>query len=568
MSSFLKFLIDGKEVTVFAVLILLLAGVAYVAWFRSATRSVLQSSNALIGVLSRSEGQPWPEVKERARSVVNEHRALAAAWQETEQRVTEVPSEGRVVAALFGVPRDIWSARGLLRQRFNLDLADAVPNILVGVGLFFTFLFLTLALADATAAIGAANQAQDLKGTTGAISSLLKMAGAKFLTSLAGLLASIVWVLLAKRALRKVEESCESLVRALGGILKTNGGELLVHHQLVAAEDEVAVTNELLTEAREQTGALKRFETDLAISLAGAINPKMQEMTDRLVGAVEGLSNKLGAMNQEALEKMLIDFSSLLQKTTKDEMTGLRETLAQLAANLKDAGTTLKGNATGAADVIDKAGTELVARIHDVAAQLAAGAGHVEQASGSLKLVMNDLDVTMSEAVTAGRQGAAFVREAIDTTSQTVERLTSVSANLSAASTTLDSVGTRIAGVVEQVGELSHEQRAVVHTVREVAPNALAAVERVSAILDQSAKQTMDMMQETRRAMDATAQNLGNTVASITQGVGVYSSQVAELHRSMDADFAKAVGSFDKGVADLQEVVEELAEVMGSRSPA
>jgi hypothetical protein len=55
---------------------------------------------------------------------------------------------------------------------------------------------------------------------------------------------------------------------------------------------------------------------------------------------------------------------------------------------------------------------------------------------------------------------------------------------------------------------------------------------------------------------------LGKTVASITEGVTVYTDQVAELHRKMDGQFAKAVGSFDKGVSELTESVEELSEVM------
>jgi ABC-type transporter Mla subunit MlaD len=112
-----------------------------------------------------------------------------------------------------------------------------------------------------------------------------------------------------------------------------------------------------------------------------------------------------------------------------------------------------------------------------------------------------------------------------------------------------------ISEVVNNVEELSREQRAVVSAVREVAPNAQAAVERVAAVLEVAGKQS-------KESIEATAATLTRTVASITEGVTSYTDQVADLHRKMDGHLAKAVGSFDKGVNELAESVEELAEIM------
>lgn len=105
----------------------------------------------------------------------------------------------------------------------------------------------------------------------------------------------------------------------------------------------------------------------------------------------------------------------------------------------------------------------------------------------------------------------------------------------------------------------------MVSAVKEATPNALAAVQRVSEVLDQSAKQTADAMAQTKLSMESTAKALGATVASITEGVVEYSDQVATLHRTMDEHLSRAVGSLDKGVVGLEEAIEELGEVLTTR---
>jgi ABC-type transporter Mla subunit MlaD len=179
---------------------------------------------------------------------------------------------------------------------------------------------------------------------------------------------------------------------------------------------------------------------------------------------------------------------------------------------------------------------------------------------------MNDLEVTVVEASNLGKKGVLVFNAALANASETVDKLSNASSGRAHASQAIESVGGKISDVVDTVEELSREQRAVVMAVKEVAPTALAAVERVSGVLNQAAQQTLGVMEQTKQSMETTANTLGRTVASITEGVTVYTDQVAQLHIKMDEQFAKAVGSFDKGVTELSESVEELAEVMQTRT--
>ncbi|MFM2075631.1 MAG: hypothetical protein RJB34_1936 [Pseudomonadota bacterium] len=569
MDFFFNFLSSSPVVTAFALLILAVSLLAYWVWFRSAVRAATKGLDALT-VAVEQDVDGWQGCNERVIQSIKNHPRLAASWLETQGRVTAVPVGEKTAQVMFGLPRDIWNSHALLGRSFNLSLADTVPNILVGVGLLFTFIFLTLALTETTAVLG---NAADVKQTQNAIEELLKVAGSKFLTSLAGLLSSILWTFFAKKQMEKLAKVGDRFLEALSRVVPPNGGELIMQQQVIVAgmmqansKDIVGLTEELLGESREQTGTFKRFETDLAVSLAGAINkaftPQMEAMTTKLVGAIEGLSEKLGAMNQEALKTMLEDFAAMLKQATESEMNQLQQTLKELSDKLQIAGGTLGEGGVKAGDAINEASALLVSRVQEISENLAKGASNMDAAASAINSAMNELEVAVLEAANIGKRGALFVNDALEKAGGTVERLSSVSGGMVEASHAMESIGGKLGNVVDTVEELAREQQAVVLAVREVAPTAMAAVERVTGVLDQAANQTLDVMQQTKLSMESTAATLGKTVASITEGVTVYTNQVADLHRKMDGQFAKAVGSFDKGVSELTESVEELAEVM------
>lgn len=563
----------------------------YWLWFRPQAvwlqRALVQVARSLDGGVA--EG--WIATKAHARAAAEVHPHVAAAWRETEERVIPLPHEQRTRFVMFGAPRDLWSANRLLSRSMNLPLAEAMPNLLVGVGLLFTFFFLTLALTEATSALlpSKGGAAADL---TSATRGLLSAAGAKFLTSLTGLLASIVWTIGFRRRMARLAGATEAVLDRIGRIVPSGGGEMAMFAQLQVSRDvhqvaightdvskevsektgrQVELSEELLTEAREQTGTFKRFETDLAVSLAGAIttafSPQMEAMTTKLTAAIDGLSLKLGTMNQEALQHMMDDFAAMLKKSTDSEMAQLRETLSTLAERLTGAGNAIGEGAGQAAEKLDKAGTDLLTRVEQVSANLASGATHLEGATQGVTEAMNGLDVTIREAADLGKQGSTFVRGALDNAERVFERLKSAAEEMNAAGVALERVSGRLSEAVDSVEEMTREQRSVVNAVREATPNAMASVQRVLDLLQHTVQATATTMNQTRDSMATTSKTLGTTVAEITAGVSEYSRMVSELHRRMDEELAKAVGSLDKGVVSLEEAIEDLGEVISNRFP-
>ncbi|MBK5913749.1 hypothetical protein CCR84_05290 [Rhodocyclus purpureus] len=551
------------------------------SWFRRAVLRLQGDLNTLAKELEVSTDD-WPLVSAHARSTAACNPAVAAAWEETEDRVIELASEPRPIYVMFGAPRDLWSANALLSRSMNFALAEAVPNLLVGIGLLFTFLFLTLALTQATSAL-VAQSGQVQADLLIATRDLLGAAGSKFLTSLAGLFASILWAIAARRDIAKVKIAADRVLHRVGRMVGTGGGEKFMHAQLQIsrdlhqtssrtadqAGDLLGLNEELLEELREQTGTFKRFETDLAVSLAGAItqafSPQMEAMTSRLIGAIDGLSEKIGTMNQEALQQMLEDFSTMLKQTTDSEMMQLRQALEALSGRLSMAGEAIGEGAAKAADRLDKAGADLMAGVEHVAVNLSKGAENLAGATQGIKEAMNDLDVTICQASDLGKQGADFVRGALETADTAFGRLQSVAEQLTVTGGALERLSGQLAEAVDSVEEMTLEQRAVVNAVKDATPQAMASVQRLLDLLQQTVQLTASMMSEAKESMASTSKTLGATVAEITVGVSEYSLMVAELHRKMDDQLAKAVGSLDKGIVGLEEAVEEVGEVLDAR---
>ena len=270
---------------------------------------------------------------------------------------------------LLGSVNDVWQPERMLHKHFNLSLFEAVPNIAVGVGLLFTFAFLTLALTDATAALSAAGAANPV----GATKDLLSSAGGKFVSSLAGLAVSLAWTVAGKRAWARVHRASERVVMGIEAWWPPVGAEAAVVEQLThlgafgdklrehheTAQDHSDLAGELLVEAQEQTGVLKRFETDLAMSIGKAVasgfSPQMDQMTSRLEKAISDLSDRMSSMNEDALRTMMKDFSQAISANTADEMKQFKETLSALSGKVDASAELLKMGVEGAASQLGEA---------------------------------------------------------------------------------------------------------------------------------------------------------------------------------------------------------------------
>jgi len=573
--SLSKFVANDPFVIIVALGILVFALLVYRIWFHSKLTALGKALSELVVHLHKVEGG-WSALSEEGRATSARHEVLRAPWRETEARVMMLPHGSSHVPVMFGPANDVWMPNRLLRAKMNVAVFEAMPNLLVGIGLLFTFFFLSLALSQATIALTgeAQGQAQIMKATQ----DLLSTAGAKFTTSLAGLLASIIWTVFAKNRMATLSRAGDEIAELVHKAVSVSGAEMAIYGQLQtlnkldsSSQLQQELLTEMLEESKEQTGSFKRFETDLAVSLGNAItnafSPQMESMTARLESAIDGLSEKLGTMNQDALSKMMEDFAGMIKDSTAAEMDAFRESLGKLADRLDTASISLTQGAAESGKALDGASKNLADNVANAAESLVNGAALLDAALLSAKAAINDLDHTVVNATELGRSGAERFDQSLQETGAVLDKLRATGAGWHEAVTVLSKTSGELAEVINGIEELAQEQKGVIRAVKEATPNALATIGSVSEVLKTSALQAEKSMHEARDAMERTGKTLGGTVTAITEGIAIYSQNLATLHGEMDDKVAKAITGIGSTVQDLQDSVEELGEILEAKIP-
>lgn len=257
--EFLKFLLapENRYILVISLLILVVAAYMGRRYWSQITKlanelariqqGVRQSSTAaepndadLRNTLDRLLQSDKPRLSNAAHDALRGTRQRLIEWPSlpTDPQATPQPKQ----YALLSSPADLWSARRLLASRLNLGLLDAMPNLLLGVGLAFTFFFLAQSITAATAALGQGATGSSIMDAT---QGLLQTAGAKFLTSLAGLGSSLLWTFFMRLAMHRLEEQSRLVVDGLVGA--TNG---LGYEQLLALQISLAQSAHATAEQR------------------------------------------------------------------------------------------------------------------------------------------------------------------------------------------------------------------------------------------------------------------------------------------------------------------------------
>ena len=201
----LNFLVSRWETIAAVCLVLLVWSVVSGIQLWLAGRSI---RTALRRACARLEAEPAaPLGSDRFESVrrdLAENRLIGPLWRAWAETVVVPVESGRPVRATLR-PEALFDLGLYRRVGSDLRYHTALPGLLVGAGLLFTFFGLAVALANAGAIVTAADSSARSTGLKG----LLDAASIKFVTSLVGLLCSILYALHRKRSLEKTERALD-----------------------------------------------------------------------------------------------------------------------------------------------------------------------------------------------------------------------------------------------------------------------------------------------------------------------------------------------------------------------
>ena len=581
--------------------ILLSAIGLFLFWFLPPLRRLGAALSETLAALGPA-GEPWTlDRSTTVRQVVAAHPELRQAWQETEQRIIAVPVSGRLRVLMLGSPRDLWTPNRLLAGRLNVELAEAVPNLLVGVGLFFTFLFLTGALMGATSALSQQGGASaDLLDAT---RGLLDTAGGKFLTSLAGLGASVGWTVAARRAMARVQDRCELLLEALAERLPPNGTELALVEQLRQGEAvntrldaSHARAGELLTVAREQRQLFVQFRDQVAEhlgrSISASIVPEMGElraaltlMSERLQASagtlVNGADDVAGVLRGagQDLQMQLTAASRAWSDSAQATSNAFGSSIATSVDALGRAGTTLGStmeqavasfsqSAAQATQSLQQAGSELESGVTRIGGVLGRGAEDLDAAQHKLATSAVAMRDVLADMSSQGRQGADQIRAVAQQLRDTLAQLDQVQPRWAGTTDRLGQIAEEIGRALSGVEALARQQQALVETLGQSAPQALEAVRQVGTMLEQSGRDTAAAMQSGRDALTGSSAVLAAAVESVRSSIEQGAAQALAQQQQLDGHLARAVGQIGGAVRELATFTRSLEDLLEERVAA
>ena len=456
---------------------------------------------------------------------------------ETRDNLIEV--EGDLGAEYYSLKNysDIWTARGLLTGRMNLSLFEAMPNILIGAGLMFTFMFLAWALADAGGAMGVGSAEAKSK----AMESLIANAGGKFTSSIIGLFCSLTWSWRAKVLLENLQSTMNEVHAVLRKVAPDTAAQAIVRRQH-------SVFKEMLAESREQVGQLKRFETDIAVAIAKAIGnelqPAFKTLGTELVQAIQILTDRIGNMNEDALQKMISQFIEEFRGTSSAEMQEFKTVLTQLAKNLEAAGT-------------------------KIGADLGAAGTTFGSAAGNLETAITKTQETVEQLDSSLQRAGAVVSEGSDRFEVISDKLFT---NLHAVDGLLVGVDAFIEKIERNIGTLNdisdslddtvEAQKSISIEFRDAIPKMSKALADAVLEISQSSQSAAESLTSIRTELENTKGSIDQTVVSLSTGVDQYTEKVKELHLVLDEKIGEAISKIGTAVMDLTDTIDDLVEAL------
>jgi len=462
------------------------------------------------------------------------NKKLKSLLQETKENLVKV--DGDLGPEYFSLRNyeEIWTSRSVLSGRMNLSLFETMPNILIGVGLMFTFGFLAYALTFAGQSMQDYSADRD-----NAMKQLIATAGGKFITSIVGLFCSLLWNWRAKVKIDQLQRSIEQLHAAFRKIAPDTAAQAIIKQQH-------SIFKEILDENRAQVGQLKRFETDFAVALANAIGntlqPAFKTLGSELIEAIKNLTDRIGSMNEEALQRMITEFLEKFRSTSSNEMQDFKNVLIELASKLNAAGTKMEADIGSASTTFGYAAKTL------------------ESAITKAKDTVEQIDASLDRA-----------NMVIDNSGEKFEQISNKFFNsLRALDTLIVGVENFVEKIQNNVGTLNRISESLDHTVesqkdvvtdfREAIPKMANALSNAVTLIKESSQLTVTSIGAINAEFKNTKESVDMTVESLTSGVDQYTEKVKILHVMLDVNIGEAISKIGSAVVTLTDTFDELIE--------
>lgn len=404
--------------------------VAALAWLEKQVRATKDHSEFAAGVNRISQ-----EAKRfRTR---NGYSHITAAWDEFRETLIEDKDGAQSVLRNSVRPSSFFNLEDL---HFGPGFSRYMPGLFVTVGLFLTFLGLIAALRQITGLSDASPE--EMRAS---LDGLLGAASAKFIMSLTGLLASIVFTIVLRSLTGRVEKRIHSLCAALEERLT-----------FISLEE---ISMEQLAIARGQKDSFLEIGTTLVAELGRSLQKEIPEsISNSISTAMAPLLDKVGKAGADGVGQMVTDLSS---RFSEDVGRALADASAQLSAagdkiaSLSDRmdrssgqmGQEMEASISKLARAAEDLSTRLASAAETTDGTLSAGA---EKLLGIMNETLEGIRRNTAEGADALREAAADMRASAGTFREELDA--AAASGSDAVRSRMETAGAEVEGAISEAG--------------------------------------------------------------------------------------------------------------------
>ena len=444
-----------------------------------------------------------------------------------------------------------FSEERLLGQYVNLRFWNSVPSILVGLGILGTFVGLVWGLVPFSGI-----DFSDTDGIRGAIQELLSGVSTAFVTSVWGMLLSLVFNWVEKWRIGRMSQKVAALQRALDELFTLTTQEEIAFRQ----EDELA----------QQTQALKAFSTDLANEIKSAMAQGRQEIITEFRNAPETFSNAIG----EQLTPSLNNLNSAVTNSAGNIETVMvkesQQILQQMANQLVPRLDTLNIVANEINRTIVEGNQDILRELHK--APDAFGNAVAEKFAPSfdnLNVAVQELRRQKEESSTNAIQQLVeeFQRSLSGSATAQMETLAET---VNKASESLMTLPERLAGMMVGVQEQVDQTRQL------LSETSHGQTEQMKGMMDEMSKAFQNAIDTHQTGLSLTTdsinqemQQIANDIRNLLEEAARHTNtQLAQRMADMEKASTQSIQTLQASIAELQESMTSIASQTTEKSEA
>jgi methyl-accepting chemotaxis protein len=496
---------------------------------------------------------------------------------------------------------DYFNEKHLLSANTNLRLINSIPATLVGFGILGTFIGLTYGISNFQT-----GSTEEIKKS---IEDLLSGMGTAFVSSIYGMLLSLVFTFFEKVQVNSLHNSIHSLCYNLDKKFKISKEdertielkrqERLLNDYFIFKDESGNdvkpgnVFRDIFIETRKQSVALQSFSTDLANLIEAGFEKilndpdkgvmfELQSLKTEIVNLGSKLQDPASEMTQNVVKeletsmaKMIEEFKVSMSGSTKSELENLTTLLGQAGSSLTDFPSKLElmtdnlnQNFKGLQEVVQQISQQTLQQSEQSTEQMRK---QVEEMSEILKDKVGDLQVGQEVLMTKQTENLQVSEKLLGSFNSSIERLNELSnqvnetvSSFSKVQGELNSASGQLKSITENVLSSSNSfkeaQLKFAQHSNEFLKNNASTIEEIQ----KSLKQAKELSTEYSSKFEIIEKGLQGIFQQINTGLVDYRDTVGESVESFLGKYTEALTNTAKslsGAASKQEeILEELTE--------